>query len=408
MPHSEPKTCLNDGRTWHVLQLSAALDEELASALSESVPVIGWKPESRWLGGLLPLPTRHSPIRCSSSFHVHSFARMPGYARPLLSRLARFGPSVSRAIQAKSTSNHDVLVCTTPFLAPVAECWPGPVVYWLTDRIAKYPSARGIDVSALDRRMCASADLVCPNSKRLQDYLVSEAACSPQKIQILPNAVRESNLLSQPLTTPEALPPAVAHREHPIAGVLGNMGSNLDWPLLLEVVHNTSWLTWLFVGPVGKDVSDPVHQKAREQVQQLRNACFTGPKPYGELVHYARSIDVAVLPYFRREPTFSGSSTRFYEHLAACRPMLATRGFAELLEKEPLLQLVDDAKEMTTALEALRAINFVDGHETLRWRESYRSTWQIRADTMRTALASRLAQSHPEAFAVRDATLNAL
>ena len=35
------------------------------------------------------------------------------------------------------------------------------------------------------------------------------------------------------------------------------------------------------------------------------------------LAAYARAFDVAVLPYRRVEPTYSGSSTRFYEHLAA-------------------------------------------------------------------------------------------
>src|ERR1035438_206201 len=71
---------------------------------------------------------------------------------------------------------------------------------------------------------------------------------------------------------------------------------------------------------------------------------FTGGKRYGDLQAYARSLDVAFLPYQRRkEPTYSGSSTRFYEHLAACRPMISTRGFEELLHKEPLLRLVDRA-----------------------------------------------------------------
>ncbi len=390
MPHKGGIPPLLEGRTWHILQISADLDEEFASALSEYVPVIGWKPEPRLLSGWIDLPMRHA-VRRSPSFQICSFGRMPGYARPLLSALAHVGPSVCRRLQSQTqTPERDVLVCTTPFLVPVAECWPGPVVYWLTDRIADYTSANNIDVRALDKRMCIAADLVCRNSERLRDYLVMETGCAPSKIQIMPNAVRSSNLLAQPLMDPRALPQAVCDRKRPVAGVLGNMGSNLDWLLLLEAVQKSPWLTWLFVGPVNRDVHDPVHRRAREEVQHCRNACFVGRKPYGELVHYARGIDVAVLPYFRREPTFSGSSTRFYEHLAACRPMLATHGFAELLQKEPLLRLVADATEMLSALECLRGSGFSDGHEALRWRESYCNTWQVRAQAMQTALASRL------------------
>ena len=391
MPHEAGTNSPVDRRTWHILQISAALDEEFASALSEFVPVVGWKPEPRLLSGWIGLPSKQQPVQRSPSFQIHSFGRMPGYARPLLSAVARVGPSVLRTIRAQTHQpQHDVLVCTTPYLVPVAERWPGPVVYWLTDRIADYTSAKHINVRALDKRMCAVADLVCPNSERLRDYLVDETGCAPSKVCVLPNAVRASNLLAQPLLKPCALPRVDFQAARPVAGILGNMGSNLDWPLLHEAVQKTPWLTWLFVGPVGDDVYDPVHREMREAVQRCQNACFAGSRPYGELVHYARGIDVAILPYFRREPTFSGSSTRFYEHLAACRPMLATRGFAELLHKEPLIRLFSDATEMVAELERLRASNFSDGHEELRWRESYQNTWQVRAQTMQAALDVRL------------------
>ena len=94
-----------------------------------------------------------------------------------------------------------------------------------------------------------------------------------------------------------------------------------------------------------------------------------------------------MLPYRKKEPTYSGSSTRFYEHLAACRPMVATRGFAELLEKPPLLELVNTAGEMQLALEQLRSVNFRDGLETARWEASRQGTWEARVRTLTATLA---------------------
>jgi glycosyltransferase involved in cell wall biosynthesis len=117
---------------------------------------------------------------------------------------------------------------------------------------------------------------------------------------------------------------------------------------------------------------------------------FLGPKPYHELASYARSFDAAVLPYLKREPTYSGSSTRFYEHLAACRPMFATRGFAELLNKEPLVRLVDDAQELARLLEGLRRSSFVDGLERDRWAASRGQTWEARASRLRAELTRRI------------------
>ncbi len=111
-----------------------------------------------------------------------------------------------------------------------------------------------------------------------------------------------------------------------------------------------------------------------------------------ELQTYARCVDVAVLPYMKREPTFSGSSTRFYEHLAAGRPMLATRGFAELLEKEPLLKLVDEPEELAACLRSLAAAGFRDGYEADRWEASKVGTWQKRARVRRKVMGRGAAE----------------
>ena len=115
-----------------------------------------------------------------------------------------------------------------------------------------------------------------------------------------------------------------------------------------------------------------------------------GGKPYGELQSYARCLDVAVLPYRKKEPTYSGSSTRFYEHLAACRPMVATHGFAELLEKPPLLELANTSAEMAEALARLHALHYQDGYEVLRWQASKQGTWEERVKTLASTI-----QAHP-------------
>ena len=63
--------------------------------------------------------------------------------------------------------------------------------------------------------------------------------------------------------------------------------------------------------------------------------------------------------------------------------MLATRGFAELLEKEPLLKLVDGAEELAVCLRSLEAAGFCDGYEAERWEASKGETWEERARVMR-------------------------
>ena len=137
-------------------------------------------------------------------------------------------------------------------------------------------------------------------------------------------------------------------------------------------------------------IRDATAAAARAAIMAHPNAHFLGRQPYGALAAFARCFDVAVLPYRRCEPTYSGSSTRFYEHLAACRPILATRGLEELLRKTDTLTLVDTAEEAEAALTVLRTQGFDDGLLTYRWQQSRQQTWQARAQTMQYALAARL------------------
>ncbi|WP_419806315.1 hypothetical protein [Terriglobus sp.] len=375
---------------WHMLQISDVLDEELACALSRDVEVTGWVPEfsfSRALFGRNGLARRSSSP--GTRFTTQALPLLRGYARApewlgsyLAKRLAQLINETSAA------PSRDVLVCTVPYFAGVAERWPGPVVYWLTDMIAQYESARGVNVPLLDRRMCAASTLVCPNSQRLAEYL-EQQGCDERKIVVLPNATRQRNTLPGPLREPLLLK-EFAGDNRPIAGVIGNLAGNMDWLLLEALVRQTCWLQWVFVGPTEMHIPDAAQSRARMAVQHTENTRFVGKKSYGALAEYARGFHVAVLPYRKCEPTYSGSSTRFYEHLAACRPMLATRGFEELLHKEPLLTLVDTPEQAIAALDRLRECGFNDGAAEERWKASQDGTWENRARTMQNALADRL------------------
>jgi len=259
-------------------------------------------------------------------------------------------------------------------------------------------------IRTLDQRMCKVATAVCPNSRRIADYFVAESHCDPARITVIPNATRESNVLPGPGYEPGELPEDVRDLPRPIVGVLGDLSGNMNWELIVDAMQRTPKLTWLFVGPTTRAIPDARQKAARSWAK--RNARFVGMKPYGELQAYARCLDVAALPYMKKEPTYSGSSTRFYEHLAAGRPMVATRGFAELLEKPPLLTLVDTGEEMATALEHLRSLNFRDGYEEARWEASKLGTWEERGRMMRRALKERTAVSetaddHARAEAIR-------
>jgi glycosyltransferase involved in cell wall biosynthesis len=377
---------------WHVLDVRAVWIKEFAAALSAQTPTLGWLPQITNTGRIR---SREQEVSWSDpALRVRYFPLQRGFAKFPVTLIAGEAERLRRRL-LKHTENprESVLICASPHYAPVAQNWPGQVVYYVTDLFVAYGDKPKF-IKGLETRLCATADLVCPNSQRIAEHLIAEARCPPDKISIVPNATRRENSISQTQSQSKASTgDDFKNLARPVAGVIGNLAGNTAWLLLEEVIERTEWLSWIFVGPTNMTVTDTRQREARDRLQRRRDRVrFVGERPYSHLKEYARAVDVAVLPYRKCEPTYSGSSTRFYEHLAAGRPMIATRGFEELLRKEPFLRLVDSADEMAQALEDLRASDFRDGRETLRRLASQVETWEVRAATMRSSLAARVAR----------------
>ena len=367
--------------SWQILDVGSIWMKEFAAAMARVVPIVAWSPVMS-LTGMFRRAEREETLQDPPLTLTH-YPLQRGYARAPLRSLIPFEKAVLARLNARCNDPlHSPLICSTPFYAPVAERWPGPVVYYVTDLTARYAGLDAAQVLALDTRMCRVAYAVCPNSARIAAYLQTDAGCAAEKITVVPNATRAGNLPEAPLLRAEPLLPDLAHLARPIAGVIGNLSGNMDWEFIAEAIRQTPFLLWVFVGPTSMPIADARQARARAAVMQMARTFFTGAKPYGALQAYARCFDVAVLPYRRKEPTYSGSSTRFYDHLAACRPMLATRGFAELLEKPPLLQLVDTPQEFAAAAAQLHAQGYRDGFEAQRWEASRHGTWEERARTV--------------------------
>jgi glycosyltransferase involved in cell wall biosynthesis len=378
---------------WHILDARSIWIQEFTAALHAETPAIGWIPKFGWAA----IADRRV-ARVSSPdprFDGLEFPLQRGYARAPVSWFAGTGSRVAAMLRAADPdAAASPLVCTTPYYAPVAERWPGPVIYYLTDLTVAYDGVDPAQVRRLDRRLCAVATLVCANSRRIAAYCVNEAGCAAGKVVVIPNATRAANIPPQPLAEPAGLPADIRDLRRPVLGVLGNLADNMDWALLEEAIRVIPDCSWAFVGPTTMPIRDEARRQTRQRVIDMSTRSgarvhFTGMRPYGQLRDYARAFDVAILPYRRHEPTFSGSCTRFYEHLAANRPMVGTRGFAELEEKVPLIALVDTAAELAGRIDDLRMHGMTDGHETTRWHASHQGTWEVRAAAMIAALAER-------------------
>jgi glycosyltransferase involved in cell wall biosynthesis len=373
---------------WHLLDARAIWVKELAAALAEDVSLLGWIPRISWTGYWQN--TEHSSTNDNPRLLLRDFPLQRGFARWPLRHLFPEGKRIIRRLrQYTADLTKAALLCASPQYYVAARDWRGPVIYYMSDLYYAWgDNPRYVNYS--DRLICQRADLVCPVSSRGKEYLIQKANCSAEKIVISPMATRAENILHAPLLTPATSPASIANLPRPLIGVIGNLAANTDWLFLEEAIARLAGYSWVFVGPTEMPVIDADHRQARTRLMQQGQVRFLGFKPYQELAAYARCFDVAVLPYRKREPTYSGSSTRFYEHLAACRPMAATRGFAELLEKEPLVWLVNNAVELVDWIKKLETTSFSDGLERQRWQASKQETWEARAQAMRQELADRV------------------
>lgn len=373
---------------WQLLDARAIWVKELAAALAKQVKLLNWVPDitstGYWQKG------EHDEVITHPPMTLRHFPLQRGFARwPIRSFLHEGNRIAARCRKYATNEAVSVLLCASPQYAMVAKEWRGPVVYYMSDLYYAW----GDDPSYVnyhDKLMCQRADLVCPVSERGKTYLIEKAHCPAGKIVISPMATRQANVLATPLLQPASLPTTIADMPRPIIGVIGNLARNTDWLFLRDAINGLPAYSWVFVGPTEMEVPDTAHRLARDELQQRGGLVrFVGYKPYGELARYAQAFDIALLPYRKLEPTYSGSSTRFYEHLAACRPMFSTDGFAELLNKQPLVHLVKDATDFIAQVEQLAKQGFSDGHENARWQISQHETWEARAHAMIEALQQR-------------------
>ena len=195
---------------WQVLDVGSIWMKEFAAALAGTVPMVAWSPVMS-LTGLVQQQEQEELLR-EPALRIRRYPLQRGYARTPVRQLLPFQIALLKRLRAHSREeSRTALICTTPFYAPVAEHWAGPVVYYVTDLTAGYASLNEDQVKALDKRMCKVATAVCANSQRLARYLQNEAASTLPESRLTcrrtPAATPRRSRLCRMLPAPATLPP---------------------------------------------------------------------------------------------------------------------------------------------------------------------------------------------------------
>lgn len=190
------------------------------------------------------------------------------------------------------------------------------VVYHCVDEIAANPLIPGKVVLEMEKKLLAEADLVFTTSRELYQSKKRQA----KNIYYLPNVADVEPILK--INTPAVEVPAdVAGLPRPRLGFIGAIsGYKLDFELLRQMACSHPEWSIVMIGTLGEGEKSVQIATLRE----LPNLHFLGGRPYNLLANYLKSFDVCLLPCCLNEYTRNMFPLKFFEYLAAGKPVVST------------------------------------------------------------------------------------
>jgi len=232
--------------------------------------------------------------------------------------------------------------------------------------------------------MLERGDVVFATSRPLFERL---GALQPKKTYYLPNVADFDHFSAA--RSIGAIPPEIARIPRPRLGFVGAISSHkLDLDLLSGVAERRPDWHWVLVGPPG--IAESGHGRA---ALQRPNVHLLGHRPYQALPNYLRGIDVAVLPCKINPYTRSMFPLKFFEYLAAGKPVVAT-SLPALQDYSESYVKADSVEEFCQAVEMILSGRRPD--EQLCLELAKRHTWDSRLDQMLEIIDHVFQSDYPE------------
>jgi glycosyltransferase involved in cell wall biosynthesis len=271
-------------RVWATLRAAVArpyrpLPETLPGLWRCTVPQLPW----RWLPGVKGLN------RAFGAWAVRRAARLAGVGLV-----------------------HPPLVwCTVPHPVLIVEVLPRcGLVYYCIDDYAAHPGVDAGRISACDQRLSRLADVVFVAPPAL---LEAKRRVNPS-VHAAPHGVDADHFARAQDPATEIPSSAAALRPGPVIGYFGLLAAWTDLDLLLAIARAHPDWQLLLVGHAAVDVS---------QLQACANVHLVGPQPYESLPSWARSFDVAIIPYRNTQQVRHANPLKLREYLACGLPVVS-------------------------------------------------------------------------------------
>ena len=247
------------------------------------------------------------------------------------------------------------------------------LVYFVVDEYAAYPGLKPEVAAAMRRReemLLRRADLVFTTAATLRD---ERLPLSPQTYWV-PNGV-DYAAFSAVLAEPRREPALLASLPHPRLGVIGSIGSKVDYDLLAAVARAHPDWSLALVGPVvpGADANK------LSALRLLPNVHFLGAVSPAEVPHVMRACDVGLIPYIASPETRHVNPLKVYEYLAVGLPVVSTP-LPNLAVPPEMARTGDTPSAFIAALEATLAEAGDESAAARRRAYASTQTWEARAE----------------------------
>lgn len=250
-------------------------------------------------------------------------------------------------------------------------------VYYCIDDYAAHPGVDAELIAASDLALTKAADLVFVAPPAL---LAAKQAQSPH-VHFSPHGV-DAGLFARASDPATEVPLPARGLAHPVVGYFGSIHAWIDVELIAWLARSRPHWSFLLVGYAAIDVAE---------LKALPNVTLAGAQPYASLPAWAKTFDVAIIPYRRNRQVENANPLKLREYLATGKPIVAVSN-PEIVRFASLLRIADDREGFLAALDQTIA----DGPEqgaTERMAAVAEQSWERRVDAVLREVAASLAST---------------
>ena len=248
------------------------------------------------------------------------------------------------------------------------------LVYHCVDNLSAAPGMPTNSIVDAEAALMKHSDMVFTTSLPLYQRAIKHA---PETTIYLPN-VADFNLFAE-ARRPGPDPPDLASIPHPRIGFVGAVSAyKMDIHLVSRVADLRPDWHWVIIGSIGEGQPDtdiaPLHKP---------NIHFLGIKRQRDLPAYLRGLDVATIPSVHNEYTRMMFPMKFFEYLAAGKPVVTTE-LEALNDFDGAFFSAEGPENFILEIERILSGDVPD--PDLGTRLASQHTWEQRMDKMLEAL----------------------